>query len=64
MIKNTIGCLGIFFASHIMLFYIIDSKKNISTNTTGENPLICDGKRRSSSLIEIADNLSENLMPA
>ena len=27
MIKNTISILGIFFATHNMLFYIIDSKK-------------------------------------
>jgi hypothetical protein len=43
-----------------MLFYIIDSKKNIPTNPMGGNPLISDGKQRPSSLMEVVDNLSEN----
>jgi hypothetical protein len=60
MIKNTISCLGIFFATHSMLFLHHRQQKNISTNPMGENPLISDGKLRSSSLMEIADKLSEN----
>jgi hypothetical protein len=56
LIKNTISSKGIFFATYRMLFYIIDSKKNNPTKPMGENPLISDGKRRSSSLMENANN--------
>jgi len=58
--KNTICIKGIFFATHSVLFYIIDSKKNIPSYPMGENPLISDGKRRPSSLMEKADNLLES----
>ena len=58
--KNTISIKGIFFATHSVLFYIIDSKKNIPSYPMGENPLISDGKRRPSSLMEKADNLLES----
>jgi hypothetical protein len=37
-IKNTISSRGIFLASHSMLLYIIDSKKNFPTMLMGENP--------------------------
>jgi hypothetical protein len=58
--KNTISIKEIFFPTHSVLFYTIDSKKNIPTKPMGENPLISDGKRRFSSLMEKADNLLES----
>ncbi len=58
--KNTISIKGIFFATYTVLFYIIDSKKNIPSYPMGENPLISDGKRRPLSLMEKADNLLES----
>ncbi len=60
LMKITISIEGIFLATHGMLIYIIDSKKNIPTKPKGENPLISDGKRCLSSLMEKADNLLEN----
>ena len=58
--KNTISIKEIYFATHSVLFYTIDSKKNIPTKPMGENPLISDGKRCLSSLMEKADNLLES----
>jgi hypothetical protein len=59
--KITISTKEIFFATHSMLFYITDSKKNIPTELMSKNPLISDGKWRPSSLMGNADNLSKNV---
>ena len=61
LIKNIISSIGIVFATHSVLFYIKDSKKNIATKPMGENPLVSDGKQFTSSLMVNADNLSENV---
>jgi len=61
LIKNIISSIGIVFVTHSVLFYIKDSKKNIPTEPMGENPLVSDGKQFTSSLMEDADNLSENV---
>jgi hypothetical protein len=55
--KNIISNKENFFATHTVLFYTIDNKKNIPTKPTDENPLISDGKQRPSSLMEKAVNL-------
>jgi hypothetical protein len=44
LIKNIISSIGIFFATHKVLFYIKDSKIKIPTDPMGENPLVSDGK--------------------
>jgi hypothetical protein len=49
-----------FFCDSQHAFLHHRQQKDIPTNPMGQNPLISDGKRRPSYLMEIANNLSEN----